>query len=119
MSGLYFYGSGERRSTNYGGDLRNEGVATSARLRPDGTIAPRNNLVGDPLHRVDLRLQHRTRLGGARTLDAMVEVFNVFNRANYGSYTTQESNATYGQPTFNNNIAFRSRSAQFGFRFAF
>jgi hypothetical protein len=119
VSGLYFYGSGERRSTNYGGDVRNEGVATAARLRPDGTIAPRNNLVGDPLHRVDLRMQHRTRLGGSRTLDAMVEVFNVFNRANYGSYTTQESNATYGRPTFNNNIAFRSRSAQLGFRFAF
>ena len=119
VSGLYFYGSGERRITSYGGDLRNEGVATAARLRPDGTIAPRNNLVGDPLHRVDLRAQHRTRLGGARTLDAMVEVFNLFNRANYGSYTLQESNATYGQPTFNNNIAYRSRSVQLGFRFAF
>ena len=119
VSGLYFYGSGARQLTSYGGDLRNEGVATAARLRPDGTIATRNDLVGDPIHRVDLRLQHRTRLGGSRTLDALLEVFNLFDRANYGSYTVQESNATYGQPTFNNNIAFRSRSMQLGFRFAF
>jgi hypothetical protein len=119
VSGLYFYGSGARQLTSYGGDLRNEGVATAARLRPDGTIATRNDLVGDPIHRVDLRLQHRTRLGGSRTLDALLEVFNLFDRANYGSYTLQESNATYGQPTFNNNIAFRSRSLQLGFRFAF
>jgi hypothetical protein len=49
----------------------------------------------------------------------MVEVFNLFNRANYGSYVTQESNANYGNPSFNNNIAFRSRSTQLGFRFAF
>jgi hypothetical protein len=119
LSGLYFYGSGERRLTSYGGDLRNEGVASSARLRPNGTIAPRNALVGDPIHRVDLRGQYRLGLGGTRTFDAMIEVFNVFNRANYGSYTTQESNARYGQPSFNNNIAFRSRSMQLGFRFAF
>ena len=119
ISGLYFYGSGERRSTSYGGDLRNEGVASSARFRPDGRIAPRNNLVGDPIHRIDVRAQHRTRLGGTRTVDALIEVYNLVNRANYGTYTTQESNAQYGLPSFNNNIAFRSRSMQLGFRFAF
>jgi hypothetical protein len=119
VSGLYFYGSGERRSTNYGGDLRNEGVASSARLRPNGTIAPRNNLVGDPLHRVDLRLQRRTRLGGNRAIDAQLELFNLFDRANFGSYTTQESNARYGRPSFNNNIAYQPRSVQLGFRLAF
>jgi hypothetical protein len=119
VSGLYFYGSGERRNTSYGGDLRNEGVPTAARLRPTGTIAPRNALTGDPIHRVDTRLQWRARLGGPRTLDAMLEVFNLLNRTNYGSYVTQESNANYGRPSFNNNIAFRSRSTQLGFRFAF
>jgi hypothetical protein len=43
-------GSGERFSTSYGGDLRATG-ATGGRLRPDGTIMPRNVLVGDPIHR--------------------------------------------------------------------
>ena len=29
------------------------------RLRPDGTIVPRNGFVGDPIHRVDMRLQKK------------------------------------------------------------
>ncbi|PYS19907.1 MAG: hypothetical protein DMG11_30995, partial [Acidobacteria bacterium] len=100
MSGLYFFGSGERQATNYGGDLRNTGGGTG-RLRPDGTIAPRSALVGMPIHRVDMRLRKRLSLGENRTLDGLVEVFNVFNHANYGSYTTSESNSSYGQPSFN------------------
>ena len=50
LSGLYFFGSGARFFTNYGGDLRNTGGANriDGRLRPDGTIVPRNNLVGQP-----------------------------------------------------------------------
>ena len=32
-------------------------------------------------------------------LDGMFEVFNLFNHANYGSYTTNESNALFGQPS--------------------
>jgi hypothetical protein len=32
---------------------------------------------------------------------------------------TNESNARYGQPNFNNNIAYQPRVVQLGFRFAF
>jgi hypothetical protein len=119
VSGLYFYGSGQRNSTSYGGDLRNEGAASANRLRPDGTISARNNHVGEPIHRVDVRLQKRVSAGGRRSFDGILEVFNVFNRANYGSYTTQESNANFGKPTSNTNIAYQPRSLQLGFRFAF
>jgi hypothetical protein len=119
LSGLYFYGSGERRITSYGGDLRNEGAASTNRLRENGTIAPRNNLVGDPLHRVDLRIQRHFRLFGRAGVDGILEVFNLFNHENFGSYTTQESNASYGNPSFNNNIAYQPRSMQFGFRATF
>jgi Carboxypeptidase regulatory-like domain/TonB dependent receptor-like, beta-barrel len=119
LSGLYFYGSGERRITSYGGDLRNEGAGSMNRLRPDGTVAPRNDLVGDPLHRVDLRIQRRFRLFGRAGVDGILEVFNVFNHENFGSYTTQESNASYGNPSFNNNIAYQPRSMQMGFRVVF
>ena len=66
-----------------------------------------------------MRLSRRTSLGGNRSIDAMVEVFNLFNHENFGSYVTDESNAKYGEPTYNSNIAFQSRSMQFGFRFAF
>lgn len=45
--------------------------------------------------------------------------YNVFNRTNYRSYTTEESNARYGQPTANRNIAYQPRAVQLGFRFAF
>jgi len=119
LSGLYFFGSGERFSTSWGGDLRNMGAASTGRLRADGRLTPRNNLVGEPIHRVDLRLMKRQRIVGRTTIDGMLEVFNVFNHENYGSYTTLESNAAYGRPSFNANVAYQPRIVQFGFRFAF
>jgi hypothetical protein len=125
VSGLYFYGSGKRRATTYGGDLRRMGSFSTNRLRPDGTIVPRNNFVGDPLHRFDLRLQRRFSVGGLR-IDGIAEVFNLFNHENYGNYVTVESNRNYGRPTATagtsttvQNVAYQSRSAQFGFRVAF
>ena len=72
-----------------------------------------------PIHRVDLRVQRRFGLGGRRVLDGIVEVYNLFNHENFGSYTTQESNARYGQPSDNTNQAYQSRRLQLGFRFAF
>ena len=121
LSGLYFYGSGERFVTLYGVDLRNIGglFPTEQRLHPDGTIGPRNNLVGKPIHRVDLRLQRRFPLGGRAGIDGMVEVFNVFNHVNYGSYVTTESARNFGQPQQNTNVAYAPRTLQLGFRFAF
>ena len=117
VSGLYFYGSGQRLSTNYGGDQR-RALVGSGRLRPDATIAPRNNLAGSPIHRVDMRLLQRIRLG-RRSMDGIVEVFNVFNHANYGAYTTAESNAAYGRPAQSSNVAYAPREVQLGFRVAF
>jgi hypothetical protein len=119
LSGLYFFGSGERFNTSWGGDLRNMGAASTGRLRADGQLTPRNNLVGEPIHRVDMRLMKRQRIVGRMTIDGMVEVFNLFNHENYGSYTTLESNAAYGRPSFNANVAYQPRIVQFGFRFAF
>ena len=80
---------------------------------------PRNTLVGDPIHRVDLRLQKRIPLGGRVAVDGMVEVFNLFDYANYGTYVTNESNAQYARPASNVNIAYQPRMLQLGFRFAF
>ena len=124
LSGLYFFGSGERFATSWGGALRNLGTTAGGtwgpgRLRADGAIAPRNALVGEPLHRVDMRIQKRFRIAGRMTADGMAEVFNIFNHANYGSYTTAQSNAQYGRPSFNGNVAYQPRIVQLGFRFAF
>jgi len=118
LSGLYFYGSGQRFATTYSGDLRLMGTSSTNRLRPNGTIVPRNNFVGHPLHRVDVRLQRRFNLGRAK-VDGMLETFNLFNHANYGSYVTNEASASYGLPSANVNVAFKPRTAQIGFRLSF
>jgi carboxypeptidase family protein/TonB-dependent receptor-like protein len=123
LSGIYFFGSGERRRTNFGSDLRDEGgtvgIIGAARLRRDGTIIPRAGLVGDPIHRVDVRLLKKFSLGGRRSFEGMIEAFNLFNHANYGSYTINESNANYGKPAANENLAYQPRMLQLGFRTTF
>ena len=125
LSGLYFFGSGQRFNSIWGGDLRllgttaDQGGWGAGRLRPDGTIVPRAALVGDPIHRIDMRIQKRFRFGGRVTADGMAEVFNIFDHANYGSYVTQQSNARFGQPSFNANVAYQPRIVQLGFRLAF
>jgi hypothetical protein len=121
LSGIYFFGSGERFATNTGVDLRNQGnnAASELRLRANGTIIPRAAIVGEPIHRVDMRLQKRLPLVGRMTVDGMFEVYNLFNHANYGSYTTNVSNAQYGRPSFNGNVAYQPRMMQLGFRLAF
>ena len=126
VSGLYFFGSGPRFGTSWGGDLRNVGAGGTGRLTTpafqatDGpAIWPRADIVGDPIHRVDVRLTKRQRIAGSVTIDGMLEVFNMLNHENYGSYTTQGSNAAYGNPSFNANVAFQPRIVQLGFRLAF
>ena len=120
VSGLYFFGSGERFATSYGTDLRNLGTTSGERrLRPDGTIVPRNDFVGKAIHRVDLRVQRRFPLGGRVGVDGILELFNAFNHANYGSYTTQEVSRSYGTPSQNANVAYAPRMLQLGFRLAF
>jgi hypothetical protein len=122
VSGLYFFGSGERFFTNYGGDRRQVGANVSwnpNRLRPDGTMTPRAALVGEAIHRVDVRPRKRFALGGQVALDGLAEMFNLFNHANYGSYVTAESNPNYGNPQFSANSAYAPRSVQLGFRLAF
>jgi hypothetical protein len=119
VSGLYFFGSGLRYATSYGADLRNVGTGGSARLRPDGTIVPRNDFVGLPIHRVDARLQRRFSIHGRLGVDGLVEVFNLFNHANYGSYTTTEVSPAYGRPSQNPNLPYQPRTMQLAFRFVF
>jgi len=118
LSGLYFYGSGARFSTTYGTDQRNS-ASSSPRVRPNGTIVPRNDFVGEPLHRVDLRILRHFALGGRAKVDGIIEFFNLFNHANYGSYVTTENSAAYGQPVQNVAVEYQPRMMQLGFRFVF
>jgi hypothetical protein len=118
LSGIYFFGSGERLPTAYGGDLRRAG-GNGSQLRPDGTLVPRNDFVGRPIHRVDMRVQKRLALGPRVKLDGMFEVFNLLDHANYGAYITEESNRNYGQPTQTPGLNYGPRMLQLGFRATF
>jgi hypothetical protein len=122
LSGIYFYGSGERQPLIYGDELRGLGQGFESftpRLRPDGTLVPRNGFVGDPIHRVDMRLQQRIPLGSGRSVDGMLELFNVFDRANYGAWVTDEADRQFAQPDYNANLAYAPRTVQLGFRLTF
>ena len=133
LSGLYFFGSGERYETRWGVDIRQMGGTGESRLRPDGTIVPRNSFTGEALHRVDMRILRRFPLGGRVSIDGMVELFNVFNHGNFGSYAGISAAGTtsivqltgglvasnFGNPVQNPNVAFGPRTAQLGFRLVF
>jgi TonB dependent receptor len=119
LSGLYFYGSGQRFASTYGGGDRPRLRVTGNAQGPAGSVVERNSFVGEPLHRVDVRLQRRLSLGGHRSADASLEIFNIFNHENFGSYTTVETNASYGLPTQNTGLAYQPRMMQVGFRISF
>ena len=124
---MYFFGSGARYRTHYGGDPTGTGYGfsgESSRLKSlaSGTVAPRNGFVGQPLHRVDLRFMKRVPLGGQRRLEGILELFNVFNHANFGDYSTILEARNYGNPAQLRGVtpaAYLPRMMQLGFRFVF
>jgi hypothetical protein len=113
VSGLHYLGAGIRSATTYGGDVRLTGATFSARFRPDGTLVPRNAYIQPAQNRTDLRVQQKVPLQGRLSIDAIAEVFNVFNRPNY-TIDTVESSSTYLTPASGQN-----RTAQVGFRLSF
>jgi hypothetical protein len=122
ISGLYHFGSGERWYTDWSTDLRQLGDLrpNENRLRPDGTIVPRANFVAESIHRVDLRIQRRFSLGGRAGIEPILELFNMFNHANYGEYVTSEIASNYGEPQQSDNpVAYGPRTLQLGFRLSF
>jgi hypothetical protein len=122
VSGLYFYGSGERLQlepdTADPRDLGDDGDYPNRR-RADGSIVPRNNIDGPSIHRVDVRFQQRIPVGPRVRLDGQLELFNLFNRFNPSGIETDEGNRRFMEPTESNNIAYRPRVLQLGFRLAF
>ena len=114
VSGFHYLSAGNRESTNYGGDLRNTGSTFSGRLRPDGTIVPRNAIISPPQNATSLRVQQRIPLPGRLSIDGIAEVFNVFNRPNWTIGTQESQRAQYLR-----NINAQYRTAQVGFRLTF
>src|SRR2546428_3709862 len=118
VSGLYLYSSGIRQQATYGQDVRNAGAAElgGGRLRADGTVIPRNSVVNDPVHRVDVRVQWRLQVGRAR-FEPLVEVFNLFNATNF-TRNWVELNPQYGRAT-GQSTGSEYRQLQLGFRTTF
>ena len=113
VSGLHYLGAGNRDETNYGGDRRGLGAGGEQRLRPDGTIVPRNSFIQPAQNRTDLRIQQRVPLPGRVSIDIMADAFNLFNRPNW-RVETQESSLDFGE-----RVEAQYRSMQFGFRVTF
>jgi hypothetical protein len=113
LSGLHYFGAGIRSGYNYGGDLRGIGATAQARLRPNGTIVPRNGFIQPKQNKTDVRFQQRIPLHGRASIDLIGDVFNLFNNENY-TLVTQESAANFNQPSTG-----QFRSAQIGFRLTY
>jgi carboxypeptidase family protein/TonB-dependent receptor-like protein len=115
VSGTHYTALGERAETIYGGDLRNLGSSSTfiQRLRPDGTIVPRNDFTQPARNRTNVRVQQRIPLVRQASLDLIAEAFNVFNSPNW-VINTQENNALYRKRT-----AGQFRTMQLGFRLLF
>jgi hypothetical protein len=138
LSTSFFYGSGTYRNATLSG--RPYGKPGTNRLNlgapivipaavldrwdgpaviETGMVWPRNALLGLPLYKVDMRASKTIRFAGNASVTLLAEVFNLFNRANYGSYNTQLDSATFGQPTASSGNAYVPRSGQLGFRVEF
>lgn len=146
----YFYGSGNLYNATIAGtpygktgnnrlNLSNTGGPAASITIPEaaldrwdgpaviasGMLIPRNALRGEALHKVDLRLTKDIRIAGSFRAQLIGEVFNLFNRANYGSYNTTLSatnaatTALFGRPAQNTGNAYVPRQAQLGFRLVF
>ena len=94
--------------------MRGTGANFTQRLRPDGTIVPRNDLLAPPQNRTDLRLQQKLPIGSRRSFDLIADVFNAFNRPNWTIGTVESTPTQFLQHT-----AAQVRTAQVGFRLTF
>ena len=118
LSGIYLFGDNGKNTPSSGVDTRAIGNS-GGRLRANGSLIDRNSFDRSAIHRFDMRVQRRLRLGNRVAIDGIFEVFNLFNRANYNLWTTNESSASYGKPEQDANVAFSPRMLQLGFRTTF
>ena len=113
-------------------DVRDVGMDRAVADRFDGPttitsgmLIPRNALEGLPLHKVDLRVTKDIRIVGTLKGSLIAEIYNVFDRANYGSFNTTLSatnaaqTAAFGQPVQNLGNAYVPREGQLAFRMSF
>jgi hypothetical protein len=146
LTGIFYYGSGNQFATGYsafgsfvkdtipgflGTNRLNSGTTTvviPARYQDrwsgpttigPGELIPRDAFHGLPLYKVDLRLSRDFRFADRFVFTPMVEVFNLFNHPNYGSYATSVNLNNFGVPSQNLQDSYVPREFQFAFHFGF
>jgi Carboxypeptidase regulatory-like domain/TonB dependent receptor len=144
FSGAYQFGSGNYYNTSVGGNPYGKNRAalshtnrlyvgtaplvintTNAGDRYDGPTTlnsgqtvPRNSLLGDAIHKVDARITKAIRINNL-SIQAVAEVFNLFNHANYGAYNAVVTSPTFGAPLQNIGNTYRPRTGQLALRVTF
>ncbi|HEX7318134.1 MAG TPA: carboxypeptidase regulatory-like domain-containing protein [Pyrinomonadaceae bacterium] len=88
------------------------------------TLAPFNNVRGQPFFNVDLRVSKNFRFKERLNLTTFFQMFDLTNRANFGNnFVTDVRLATFGTPnafiTPSGNVLPHSFAGEFGVRFAF
>jgi hypothetical protein len=89
---------------------------------PGEDILSRDCLVGNPIVRIDMRLSKAFTVKDHYRFIPMIEAFNLFNHANFGSYQTTANVASFGQPaqvTTIGDLTYQARMLQFVGRFEF
>jgi hypothetical protein len=86
MSTIVTAGSGRPFTPLAGADLNGDGVlsdrARTSPRDPDSSVA-RNSELTEATFNTDLRLTRRFGMGGSASLEAVAEVFNLFNTVNF------------------------------------
>jgi hypothetical protein len=59
------------------------------------------------------------KLHGRSAVEGYAEIFNLFDRANYGAWNVTETSSDYGTPAASTNLSFAPRTLQLGFRVVF
>ena len=120
LSAILFVGS--PKPINIATSLDPFGSGAGRWLDAQGHVLPKNGeraLYWD--RKVDLRLQKNIRMWGRANLQGMLDVFNVFNTANYDptTYGAQFGTKTYLQPAFSSNLFYQPRMLQLGVRLTY
>jgi hypothetical protein len=110
LSGIVTVASGRPFTVLAGADLNGDGNAGQfppdrARHNPadESTSVGRNSETTSTQAVVDIRISKRLRLGTRGTLEAMIEAFNLLNRANFIEDTNQSSFVVFGSGAFPTN----------------
>ncbi|HWW87292.1 MAG TPA: carboxypeptidase regulatory-like domain-containing protein [Vicinamibacterales bacterium] len=120
-AGILFLGSGEPINIATSLDPFGMGITTGRWLDAQGDVLPKNAALSQWSKKVDVRVVKNIRLVHGARLQGMLDIFNVFNTANYDptTYGTQFGTKTYLQPAYSSNLFFQPRMLQIGARLTY